>query len=244
MNPLRPSLAIVGCRVLVVLGCLSVPAIGAAAPEPWTPPGAIRFDPGPSLSVDGLSLRIAGFVTVDPPEQVLRAARALAKPNPVAESMLQGRRVVGWLEADHFVTVQVESAGMRGSRGLWAAVPVREAIRARSPVRPEADWLPTGSEFGPSIRTVDGQVEGLVLQGFNAHSTSANADHLIRRLRSDGFVLEQPSRSNLLPGSEPLESVMHFRGARGSQVTAIMRRESPGRTAVTVIRTGPRENPR
>lgn len=227
---------------LLSIGLLG-PALACAQPQPWSPPGASSFEVGQSMDVGGLALRIRGFVTQDSPERVLAAVRALAEGQPIAESTWQGRRVLGWLEAEHYVTVQVQPAGGGGSRGLWTAVPVRDSLRALAPsaAAPEAGWFPVGSDLSPAVRSRDGALEGRVLQAFNGHSTQVNADHLVRRLQAAGYHPEGPASTPSRSEPEADGAVLLFRGAQGAQATVLLRRDAPGRTSITLVLTGRQE---
>lgn len=237
MTMLRYSRAVPLALLLVFVGSTCLTASAQPIPRPWAPEGARTFGVGQSVNVGGLQVQIQGFVSADPVDRVLGSARASAGGLPVAESSTRGRRVVGWLEAGHYITVQAEPAGISGTRGIWSAVPVREALRARTFGRSGPEWFPVGSETSPPIHTSDRSLEGRIYQAFNPQSVEVNADHLQRTLRLEGFELERSSRPTGRPGLDPNLSLMLFRGAGSSQATAVVRRDGAGSTSVILILT-------
>lgn len=225
---MKRALALLLPVVLLPGGVLPV----QAEPAAWAPVGARSLAPSPVLSLHGVPVRASLFVSPDKPDAVIDELRRTRRQ--AVHTRLSDQQLMGWVQDGHFVTVKVEPAADGGSRGLWSAVPVDAALRARTAAPDPAPWLPAGSRMGLDLGTRDGAVQARVRLGINAVSTLANARHLIERLEAEGLRLEgDPS---LAERRSPVNRlVLRFSNSTGDQAVVTLARQADGDTAITRI---------
>ena len=124
------------CGALCFLASGALLAASAAAsgwPEVKLPPAVQRFDVGQHMTVNGLPMRVRGFLSPESPATLAAWFRA-SLGSPLVESRHNGKTILGRPQGAYYLTVQIEPAGS-GTRGLVAhtAVPAwcwRACIRS------------------------------------------------------------------------------------------------------------------
>jgi hypothetical protein len=209
-------------------------AAWAAGPVPWLPPDARPFAVGSQLEINGAPVQVQGFVSPHPPAQVVRALRE-AWPKPYTEDRVGPRSVFGRLVGDHYVTVQLEAAGSGGTRGVWNAPPVREALRTdpSAQQREALRWLPVGSDLQQWQRSVDGDRATTTVVARNRVDAAANAEHLIDRLQADGLRLERRIRST----DAPVRGEVLMFAAGRAEAMAVVSRDGGADTVIVLTTT-------
>jgi hypothetical protein len=241
-NGSRPgvrALALLSTALLLAGATVAVARAEADATGFLLPERAQPFDVGGRMVIQGVPTDVAGFVSPQPPAVVAAWVKA-RWPGLHADDRAGHRRVLGRLAGDRYLTLQIEPAPGGGTRGLWASVPVREALRVqasggdrRTPSHP----LPIGSQPVAALEAVDAGARVRTHVVRNRLDVATNADHLSQRLAADGLVLEH--RTVLADASRQAQGEwMQFAG-QGRQASALIHRERSGETTVSLVRRDP-----
>ncbi|RZI43940.1 hypothetical protein EGT07_00450 [Herbaspirillum sp. HC18] len=198
------------------------------------------FDIGQQVTVNGLPMRAQGFVsTVSPSQLAEKFRQTLGKP--LVENVLGNKLILGRLEGEHYLTVQIEPAGA-GSRGVAATAHVKAAYDAQSERRDSVDrWLarlPSGSRLFSQVESRDGQKLSHYTVIVNSHSEALNRDRMIDLLAEDGFIFDRESSpdEHLMPARpEDIQNgkLLFFKG-KGKEAMVTIHRDSNGHTSIVV----------
>ena len=210
----------------------AVPAAhaGQAWPDVALPPGLQIVDVGQQTSIDGMSMRVRGFVSPEPPDRLASLFRA-SLGSPLVESRHGAKTILGRSQGDFYLTVQIEPAGS-GARGLIALTDVASMMAGAADTRAErAQWqarLPEGVRIMRLTRALDaGRVsQHVVLE--SPQSLSASRDALTTLLRREGYTPGRVVASNAPPGE-----VLYFQGP-GREVMAVLTRNDTGATGIVL----------
>lgn len=221
---------------------LTLLALGtnAIAQDVWPTialPREIRtFDIGEQVAVDGLPMRMQGFVSALKPAQ-LAAWFRLHMGNPLVENTLGNKLILGRVQGDYYLTVQLEPAGT-GTRGVAAVAHQKAAYDNRDENRANTEhWLsrlPAGSKILSKMTSEDAGKVSTYLLATNTQSESLNRDRLKNLMRDDGFELEREAT----PDDKSLAGhangrTLFFKGA-GKEAMATLYRDSNGNTAIVL----------
>lgn len=219
-----------------------------AADEPavaW-PEGLHTFDVAQHVVLNGMPMRMTGFISDGPPGETLRRFRqAWGEPlvlDRVGHRLVLGRAVRGTDGAAYYLSVQIEPDG-QGSRGVVALAHLTAAGRHQEPTRAARErWaarLPAGTQILQSLSSRDGQQVSEHLLARNGHAPELNAQRLIELLAQDGFALERRAAAAdaaLAAGDErPAQEgyTLFFRGT-GREAIAVLSRDARGGTSIVL----------
>ena len=234
---------------LVAFAAVTAPASGYAAtevtwPEPRLPDELTTFAIGQAMTVDGLPMRLQGFVARQRPASLIEAVRR-SLGQPLVESNHGNKRILGRAEGRFYVTVQIE-ASEGGSKGIVATTDLGQLAKNHQAIqRAKAQWLdrlPAGSIIASDLRSDDGGKEARHTVILNDQGPAHNRDAIVTLLSGEGYVLEREVLPPAGPGgptrsaaSQPSQSPYLANGATSLYFRA------PGKEAMAVIaRSGSR----
>ncbi len=187
---------------------------------------------GEQMAVNGLKMRLHGFVSTQPAEVVVQAWRS-SLGQPLVEDRSGTRQILGRAQGRFYITVQIEAEGA-GSRGTVAITDLGELPHTRRDRHETTsrwlDRLPAGSTIASDIGMQEGGKASRHLVIMNRHGEQRNRDALIALLSEDGYRLERiampTEASRLLMASQFADAAtMHFTSA-GKEATAVIVRNN------------------
>ena len=244
ISRLRPALA---CVYACFLGLATPAHAGAAAswPSVALPAGATTFQVGEQMSMNGMPTRLRGFVTRSTPfETAAWFRQSLGKP--LVENHLLGKLVLGRAEGDYYVSVLLEPlpgehGDTRGTRGTVTVSNLKAAYEKRDGAQALKERmlarLPTGSRLMNQLSSTErGRATAYILAR-NGHSQQLNRDHLVRRLESEGYLLEREAmpdakQAKALPAQVAAGRTLFFKGKDKEAMAVIRPAEEAGSTVV------------
>jgi hypothetical protein len=199
------------------------------------------FDIGQQVTLNALPMRLQGFVSQAAPDKVVELFRhSLGKP--LVETTLETRRILGRVEGEFYLSVQIEPAG-QGSRGTTAVTHLKAGYESQEQTRLQREHLlsrlPTGSQVLSLMASKDGAQLSRHMVFSNGHSESLNRDRLKRMLQEDGLAFElegnaiDSSASAAPSGSGGVGQALFFKG-REKEALATIHRNNDGLTTVVV----------
>ena len=124
------TILMLAATLTVTLQSTSVHAAAEARwPEPTLPESLTTFAMGQAMTVDGLPMRLQGFVSPQPPSALVQEIRR-SLGQPLVESSSGSKRILGRPEGRFYLTVQIEASGS-GSKGVVATAD-RRSHRVRT----------------------------------------------------------------------------------------------------------------
>ena len=223
---------------------LMVPGGNALAQDVWPtialPRDARSFNIGEQVTVNGLPMRMQGFVSARKPAQLAEWFRQRLG-QPLVENTLAKQLILGRTEGEYYLTVQLESAGA-GTRGVTAVTYLKAAYDNRAENQANAErWLsrlPAGSRLMSKMTSEDAGKISTYLLVTNTQSGNLNRDRLKNLMRDDGYVLEQeavPEGKDTanLNARHTNGKTLFFKGS-GKEAMATIYRDSNGNTAMTL----------
>ncbi|GAA4029582.1 hypothetical protein [Actimicrobium antarcticum] len=206
-------------------------------PQPVLPANLDTFSIADQMTVNGLPMRLKGFVSNRRPAEMIDAFRR-SLGQPLVDSVVNGKQVLGRAEGGFYITVQIEAAGA-GSKGTVAVTDLA-AMSSNHAQQQDADtrWrnrLPAGSVISSQMTSQENGRAARHMVILNSHSESANRDALLRLMTEDGFALEREIRPDAamrrsLPAHMAEASTMYFKSP-GKEAMAVISR-SGDKTAV------------
>lgn len=208
-------------------------------PQPRLPGTLQVFDAGQDVVLNGMPMRLHGFVSKQPVPDLVQALRD-SLGQPLMVNRIGGKVVLGRAEGDYYVTVQIEAAH-RGSRGAIAVSDLQAARAGREDAeREKRSWeqrLPYGTSVVSSMRSLDGMQQARQLIYSNRLGEELNRDRLQTVLEGEGLVFE---REMLVDGQADQGNgraaggrVLFFKGT-GKNGMATIRGAAGGRTFVVL----------
>jgi hypothetical protein len=244
MRAIGPRLArslgplMVRAMFLAPLGCAA-----ASWPGVKLPAGVTAFEVGEQVSVNGTPMRLQGFVTRTAPlETADWFRRSLGQP--LVESQLPGKLVLGRAEGDYYVSVLLEPlpgehGDTRGTRGTITVSNLKSAYDKREGTRALTERmlarLPTGSSLLNQLSSTErGRATSYVLAQ-NGHSQQLNRDHLVRRLAAEGYQLEHEAlpdakQARAVPAQVASGRTLFFKGKDKEAMVVIRPAQETGST--------------
>lgn len=233
----RAGVAVIGL-VLMPLGHTVLAQ--TAWPTIALPREASAFGIGEQMSVNGLPMRMRGFVSTLKPAQLAEWFRQHLG-GPLVENTLASKLILGRVQGEYYLTVQLEPAGT-GTRGVATVTHLKAAYDNRAENRANTErWLarlPAGSKLMSKMTSEDSGKVSIYLLVTNTQSESLNRDRLKSLMRDDGFKLEQEAvldekTAASLPAGQANGKTLYFKG-RGKEAMATIYRDSNGNTAVVL----------
>lgn len=212
---------------VIALACAAARA-GAPWPAVALPEDASRYDIGQQMTVNGMPLRMQGFLSPSKPDAVAAWLRRQGKP--LVQDRIGAKLVLGRVEGEFYVTVQLEEAGS-GTRGLVAVSHLKAGYEQYAAAREAAERLlqrlPAGSRLVSQMNSSDaGRVARHVVLA-NDQPVALNRDRLVALMREDGLQLQREAR----PVSGADGATLLFQGP-AREANAIVSR---GRDGVTTL---------
>jgi len=245
---MRSSLHTRLARALLLASALGPLQPAAAAPAPaWPrvalPASATAYPIGEQMSVNGTPTRMQGFVTRTAPLDTAAWFRS-SLGQPLVETPLLGKMVLGRAQGDYYVSVMLEAlpgerGGTRGTvtvANLKAAYEKRDANRAineRMLAR-----LPNGSRLMNQLSSTErGRATAYIL-ATNGHGQQLNRDHVVKRLEAEGYVLEREAgpgqtRAPGVPAEAASGRTLFFKG-RDKEAMAVIRPAEQSGSAIVI----------
>ena len=188
------------------------------------------FAMGDQMNVNGLWVRLQGFVSSQSPEKIVDAFRE-SLGQPLVENTDSHKQILG-RAVDHFyVTIVVESA-QAGSKGTIAISDLGTFSKNRDlEKQSNAKWtdrLPAGSAIVSRLRSTDGGKNAEHLVIINRHAETLNRDALLTLMREDGYVLEREMTADVrikstLPDGVANGCVLYFTAPRKEAMAVVAR---------------------
>lgn len=221
------AVAIGGWAVL-----LGVPARAERAwPVVDLPAHAQNWSVGDALEVGGVPMRIRGFLSDRPRDEVARSLRQ-SLGRPMVESRLGDKLILGRADGGFYLTVQLESVA-GGTRALVAVSDLESAARHREQAqRPTQAWLqrlPADSRILSQTVSHDGKRLSSQLVYSNGAGGALNGRALTALMQEDGLQLQHDATT----GTASDGRVMWFKGV-GKEATAVIGRLPDGRSSVVL----------
>ncbi|MFT5590733.1 MAG: hypothetical protein ACI9ZF_002927 [Bradyrhizobium sp.] len=214
---------------LLVWLCVSTTVCAATPwPSPALPAGLETFPIADQLTVNDLPMRLKGFISPSRPAELLDAFRR-SLGQPLVESTVAGKQVLGRAEGGFYVTVQIEASGA-GSKGIVAvtdlATMVRDHAQGQGANTRWLDRLPAGSILSSQMTSHENGRQARHMVILNRHDETVNRDALMRLMTADGFQFEREigvdaASQRSLPSQLADARTMYFK--------------SPGKEAMAVI---------
>lgn len=214
---------------------------GAAAGWPLVelPKDAVAFTVGEQLVVNGLPMRLQGFVSNAAPLEIASWFRQ-HMGKPLMENLVSGKLVLGQPAGEYFISIQLEAVGRGTTRGIVSVSHLKAGYEKRSETKSAMERLlrrlPPGSRLVSQMESRDRGRLGSHVVISNLLHEDLNRNRLTAMMRDDGLMLEQDAlvdsdTANRLPASAANGRAMFFRGA-GTQAAAVIFRNEKGQTTV------------
>jgi hypothetical protein len=168
--------------------------VDATWPQVRVPQQVETFEIGQEMVVNGMPVRMRGFVSPASPAALTTSFRQV-----LGEPLMEDRRgntlVLGRGQGRYYLTVQLTPAGS-GTRGLIALTkpPIDKEEAADTPAtRRLLAALPPGSTLASHTSSIDDGIRADHDAFINSHSLGINSEYVQRMLRADGFNFERES---------------------------------------------------
>lgn len=210
-------------------------------PVPKLPDDMTTFAMGQAMTVNGLPMRLQGFMSRQRPAALLQELRR-SLGQPLVESTSGSKRILGRAEGRFYLTVQVEASG-HGSKGIVSMADLGALGSNHDAIeRVKSHWLdrlPAGSTIASDMLSEDGGKAARHMVILNGLGPAYNRDAVVSLLAGDGYVLEREdgSASTSLAAISANSSgaiTLHFRAA-GKEAMAVITRT--GSSTVIVMNT-------
>ncbi|MFT5532427.1 MAG: hypothetical protein ACI8WM_003167 [Burkholderiaceae bacterium] len=179
--------------ITVSLCASATPFAATPWPSPALPAALSTFPIADQMTVNGLPMRLKGFVSPRRPTELLDAFRR-SLGQPLVESTVAGKQVLGRAEGGFYITVQIEVAGT-GSKGIVAVTDLVTMARDHAQGQgANGRWLtrlPAGSVISTHMSSQENGRQVLHMVILNRHAASLNRDALLRLMTDDGYQLER-----------------------------------------------------
>ena len=206
------------------------------------PPNVSAFEVGEHMTVNGLPMRVQGFVSQDMNVSELAGWFRRTLGQPLVEDRRGTQLIRGRGQGGYYLSVQMEPAGLHGSKGLLAVSDVAGMNRNREQhMAANERWLrrwPSGSQIISRTASQDSGKTALHLVLRNAHSEELNRDALVDVLQQDGLKLEwevaaSGSLGDQLSASQRSGKAYFFNGD-GKEAMATIARDGQGQTTIVL----------
>ncbi len=235
----RPSTHKVRHLAVAIGGCAVLLGVPARAERVWPgidlPAHAQNWSLGDALEVGGVPMRIRGFLSDRPRDEVARSLRQ-GLGRPMVESRVGDKLILGRADGGFYLTVQLESVA--GGTRAWVAVSdlesaTRHRERAQSHAQAWLQRLPADSRILSQTASRDGQRLSSQLVYSNGAGAALNGRALTALMQEDGLLLQHEAAADAAPHVAPDGRVMWFKGA-GKEATAVIGRLPGGRSSVVL----------
>jgi hypothetical protein len=197
------------------------------------------FKVGNEMVVNGMPIRVQGFVSRATPAELAASMRQLLG-SPLMEDRRGGTLVLGRGEGQYYITVQLSPLGS-GTRALIAVTkPPVSTQPTDAPIdRHLLSAFPPGSTLTSHTSSIDDTAHADYAAIVNSHSGDINAEHVKRMMHADGFTLEREAKpkQGSRPGvnASPGARTMFFKRA-GAEAVAVVARNQSGDSVIVLNR--------
>jgi hypothetical protein len=207
-------------------------------PEIALPKMARPVDIGGQFSLNGLPMRIKGFIASRAPSEMAEVFRR-ALGQPLMENRIGDKLLLGRMQGDFYLSVQIEPSA-RGSRGAIAVTNLKLAANKRSEFTAEKErWLnrlPAGSRLLSLMTSEDAGKISTHFVITNGFADSINATRFKSMLAEEGMSLERETTSDGNTTAQryavPQGRTLYFRGQNKEAIAVIS--HANGGTAVVL----------
>jgi hypothetical protein len=222
---------------IIAVAGLMVSFIATSSPAqdwPRVPmPSEVRaFDIAQSITLNAMPMRLQGFVSSMPADKLVELFRQ-GMGSPLVESRLGAQRILGRMQGEFYVSVQIEPAG-HGSRGTTAVTHLKAALDGREAALREREELTSrllpGSRVLSETNSRDGAKLSRHLVFVNDYGESSNREQLKKLLQQDGLALQWEGR----PGDALFFKSGAMQGAEPKEAIATIHQGDDGRTTVVL----------
>jgi hypothetical protein len=228
---------VVGVALALFGGCARAESVW---PKVALPQDANTYSIGEQITVNGLPMRMQGFVSAAKPAQVAQWFRqSLGKP--LVENTLASKLILGRAQGEHYISIQLEPIG-RGTRGLVAVSHLNAGYENRAATQAASERLlsrlPSGSRLISQMASNDGGKLATYVLVSNTYNEDLNRDRVASMLREDGLTLEREAvvgdqAGRQQPGVKANGRTLFFKGA-GKEAMAVISRDEAGQTMVVL----------
>jgi hypothetical protein len=197
------------------------------------------FSAGQNVVMNGLPMRMHGFVSTQSPAALSRSVEdSLGKPLVV--NRLGQQIILGRAQGSHYISIQIEPASS-GSRGVVAVSDLQTALSNKDVTTQEKSYwvqkLPAGTTLSSHIKSLDGLKQSHQLIYSNALDEGFNRDRLKVILQADGLAFERETLVDEQAYKKTATAlqgrVLFFKGT-GKEAMATIHRQADGQT-ITVL---------
>jgi hypothetical protein len=204
------------------------------------------FEVGNEMIVNGMPIRMQGFVSRASPAELAASMRQLLGA-PLMEDRRGATLVLGRGQGRYYITVQLAPLGS-GTRALIAVT--KPPLNAQDPVavadaRHLLSALPPGSTLTSQTASFDGPVRAHQAAIVNSHSVDINTEYVKRMLRAEGFTLEReamPAQGLRTRASAPPGARTMFFKRAGAEAIAVVARDERGNSVIVLNRVNSAEH--
>jgi len=232
------------CAFAGLLGGAAIAHAASAAswPKVALPSGATAYQVGEQMSVNGMPMRLQGFVTRSAPLETAAWFRK-SLGQPLVENHLLGKLVLGRAQGDYYVSVLLEALPTEGggTRGTVTVSNLKTAYDRRDATRTVNERmlarLPTGSRLVNQLSSTERGRATAYVMAENGHSQQLNRDHLVKRLEAEGYLLEREAQPNArqardVPAEVANGRTLFFKGKDKEAMAVIRPADQAGSTIV------------
>lgn len=216
----------------LALGGIAPARAAATWPEIALPRDAIMYKIGDQMVVNGLPMRVRGFVSTSPPAALAQWYRRRLR-QPLMENLVETKTILGQSHGEYFVSIELEPAG-RGTRGMVAVTHLKAAYDNRentgAAIHRLLDKLPSGTRLLNEVMSQDGAKLSHYLVVSNGYHEDVNRDRVAAMLGEEGLTLERVEQNAAVAFNG---KTMFFHGP-GKDAIAVIYRNAAGQTVVAL----------
>lgn len=228
----RGAVSAVTALGILVVGAWADPARSSDQwPQPVMPAGVRLFSIAEHMTLNGLPIRLNGFVANRPPaELVAYFRRSIGEPQ--VENRLGPQTILGQARGRFYISIHIKPHGA-GAQGTIAVSDLQAANDSREASdRDRERWLgrlPASTKLVSLTQATDGAKRSLHLVFTNHHDQATNAGHLRDLLRSEGLHVDvdNPVRAGSSAGA-------YFFSGPGKDAVATISRSGDGATSTVL----------
>lgn len=225
---------------MAMLSCSGLTRADAQWPAPPLPHGALTYRVGEQLVVNGVPMRVQGFVSGENRKELAAWFRQ-NMGKPLMENQIGSMLVLGRPQGEFYLSVQLEIVG-HGTRGIVSVSHLKAAYDNRAIAKAELDRMmarfPSGSHLVSVVESIDRGKASRHLVVSNSYQEDLNGNRIAAMMRDDGLTLEQTAsvdgaQSHAPSTVAPNGKTLYFKGA-GKEAIAVIFRDPAGRVTIVL----------
>jgi hypothetical protein len=219
--------------------CAMLISVSASAETIWPavalPADVQSFEVGEQISVNGIPVRIQGFLSHRSPDDLAQWFHQ-KMGEPLMDNRIGNKRILGRMQGDAYITVQLEQAGS-GSRGVVAVTQTTLAQKNQQKTRElNQRWLsrmPPGSQLQSQVLSQDGKRHSAYMSFSNSYSIRVNRDAVLKALENEDYQPEDMQSQKDVQSSKQLAQSLYFRG-KNKQAMVLIKPAKEGGTIIVL----------